>query len=419
MAGLLDMDTPVVLTNAAPSNEDVSAVSAFVSSLRVNETNSGPAVPVGGDASGLAHILGIGTANPDRKVTQAEFHEKFVTTLPFPDKKTEDLSKRIIENCGIKTRHLVHDSDIFNTYDSIAAFGSPSLDTRLKLWLEPAVALGKAASERAISDWGGDRKDITHVITFSTSGIHCPGLDMCLIKQMGLPQSTKHLYVSYMGCHAGVIGLRTAAEIAAGDPSHRVLVVAVEVNSVNAQSLNPDNLINNIIVDCIFADGAGAFILGAKPREGEKAVFEVHRHGTTYIPDSEDVITANVVCHGLDVGLKKNLPELVGNNVNPFVRSLVGNLSYSDMLWAVHPGGKSIVDMTQRGCGLKSKQVQVSRDILREYANMASCTIMFVLDKVRRDNRQKEGDKWTLALAFGPGVSVEGTLLRLVDPRTE
>ena len=80
---------------------------------------------------------------------------------------------------------------------------------------------------------------------------------MCLIKQMGLPATTKHFYVSYMGCHMGLIALRTAAEIAAADPSHRVLVAAVEVNSVNAQSLNPDNYVNNIIVDVIFADGAG------------------------------------------------------------------------------------------------------------------------------------------------------------------
>ena len=80
-------------------------------------------------------------------------------------------------NCGIKNRHLVYDTDIFNDYDCIANFGSPSLNERLKLWLTPAIELGAAACERAIEDWGGDKSAITHLITFSTSGIHCPGED--------------------------------------------------------------------------------------------------------------------------------------------------------------------------------------------------------------------------------------------------
>lgn len=165
------------------------------------------------------------------------------------------------ESSGISMRHLAITPEEYKNNPNLITFGAPSLNDRVKLWEKTGMDLAVEAAEKAIAEWGNDRKAITHVVTFSTSGMLCPGIDLRLIKQLGLSPYCKHYFVSYMGCHAGLIGLRNAAEIAQADPSHRVLVVCAEVNSVNAQSPDPAHPVNNIIVDVIFGDGAAGKLL--------------------------------------------------------------------------------------------------------------------------------------------------------------
>lgn len=176
---------------------------------------------------------------------------------------------------------------------NLSVYGAPSLDKRMSLFAPEALKIGVLAAERAISNWGGDKSKITHLITYSTSGMTTPAIDMQLIKALGLPQSVKHFWVTLMGCHAGLIGLRTAAEIAQADPTYRVLVVCVEINSAQAQPLNPACALdlNNHVVSIIFGDGAAGVVVGSEPAEHETPIFEVDRCQTSYIPDTDFHIT--------------------------------------------------------------------------------------------------------------------------------
>lgn len=368
------------------------------------------------DTTKLGYLLGMGTAVPERMIEQKNFTADFLDTLT-DSKRVKDIARKINKSCGITTRHLAYYKDEYAKNPSLTKFGAPTLDDRLTMFENVGVAIGHEAAEKAIADWGGDKSDITHIFTYSSSGMLCPGLDLRLIKSLGLRQQTKHVFVSYMGCHAGLVGLRSAYETALADPSHRVLVVCSEVNSANGQALDPEHPVNNIIVNIIFGDGAGAMVVGCNPTKAEAPIFEIHRTSSTFIPGSDEDITARISCRGLVAGLTKDVPSLVSGAVDPFVRSLVGEgVDYEkDLLWAVHPGGKAIVDATEKGCNLSPGKLQVSRDILDRYSNMSSSTILFVLDKVRKDNEGALGNPWTLALGFGPGITVDGILMRLVS----
>jgi predicted naringenin-chalcone synthase len=171
------------------------------------------------------------------------------------------------------------------------------LDKRFDFFAPEAMKIGTLAAERAISNWGGDKSKVTHLITYSTSGMTSPALDMQLIKALGLAQTVKHFWCSLMGCHAGLVGIRTAAEIAQADAAYRVLVVCVEINSAHAQPLNPAKLLdlNNHVVSIIFGDGAAGVVVGAQPLEYETPIFEIDRCHTSYIPDTDYYITVFLI----------------------------------------------------------------------------------------------------------------------------
>ncbi|KAG0561424.1 hypothetical protein KC19_9G063800 [Ceratodon purpureus] len=368
-------------------------------------------------------ILGMGTATPDRVFPMAEFAKTILHGFGENDTpEVREFSARICKSSGIMKKHMALGREIYHGDPNMQTYGAPSLDKRFNLFAPEAVKIGTLAAERAISNWGGDKSKITHLITYSTSGMTSPALDMQLIKVLGLAQTVKHFWVSLMGCHAGLIGIRTAAEIAQADPAYRVLVVCVEINSAQAQPLNPAKLLdlNNHVVSIIFGDGAAGVVIGSQPDEYETPIFEIHRSHTSYIPDTDYHITAKISQSGLLATLNKNVPVVVGQNCEKFVAQLLqGTELESDTVnWAVHPGGKAVVDAVEKACRLEPEQLRWTRYVLENYANMSSPTILFVLDKLRNEAQKLPAGSrhlihpWTVVVGFGPGMTMEGILLK-------
>eukprot|EP00850_Spirogloea_muscicola_P021993 SM000271S10032 [mRNA] locus=s271:99953:101814:- [translate_table: standard] len=401
MAGLFDLSD---VQEALSTDGSTSPTSPVVSIL--------PSVAVKGainfdDNSELAHVLSIGTATPSRIIDQSKFGADYQDALRLDD-KVADLAAKISRASGITKRHLAVPYSEYRSNPNLNTVGAPSLNDRVALFEMHGPKLAQQAAEKAIADWGGDKSQITHLLTYSTSGMLCPGLDLRLIKSLGLSKTVKHFFTSYMGCHAGLIGWRPSTYIWQGQHNS---------NHAQAQPPEPGQPINNVIVATIFGDGASAMVVGARPTKRESPIYEIHRSATSYIDDCDEAITARVTEAGLRAGLQRNVPQLVGDAVDPFVRQLVGKLDYeTELLWALHPGGRAIVDATEKGCKLSPTKLQVSRHILDQYGNMSAATVLFVLDQVRKDNPSTEngGKKWTLALTFGPGISIDGTLLRLL-----
>lgn len=267
---------------------------------------------------------------------------------------------------GIHQKHMACSFEIYREHPSLLVYNDPNLGERLRIYEPAAMEIGQLAAERALSDWGGDRADITHLISYSTTMILSPSLDLRLVRSLNLAPTVKHFSVSLLGCHGGVNGIRTAAEIAQADPMSRILVVFIEINSVAAQTLNPENPFADLspfLLNLLFADGAGAVVIGKHPTRKENCIFEVHRGMTYLVPDSSESIGAILLETGLHTTLEKNVPSLVGQHVGGFVNELLQNtkLSYGCVNWAVHPGGKAIVDAVEKNCKLKAEQLQVSR----------------------------------------------------------
>ena len=267
---------------------------------------------------------------------------------------------------GIYQKQMAVTLEIYAEHPSLMDYHASNLGERMDIYEPAAMSIGKLAAERALADWGGDRSDITHLITYSTSMVLSPALDLRLANVLNLKATVKHFAVSLMGCHGGVNGLRTAAEIAQADPASRILVVFVEVNSVAARTLNPANMMLDLspfLLNLLFGDGAGAVVVGQQPTRKENVIFEVHRAQTYLIPNTLKSIGARLLESGLHTTLEKNVPAIVGQNISNFVDELLHNttLGYGSVNWAVHPGGKAIVDAVEKNCKLQPEQLQVSR----------------------------------------------------------
>jgi predicted naringenin-chalcone synthase len=276
---------------------------------------------------------------------------------------------------GIREKHTaVTAQHIHDEYPNFTKFGEASLDDRFELFAGEGMRIAEEAAVKALGEWGGERGRITHLITYSATGMLSPTIDFRLHKALGLASTVKHHSVSFLGCHAGVIGLRTAAEIALADPAHRVLIVCTEISSVQVQNIDPAfTRLNNIVTLIIFGDGAGAMVIGQPepmtalgPMTGEALpAFEIHACKSMIVPDTEKSITVMVTQHGLDANLEKEVPKVVGTNTGPFVTALLAGygLDYGSVGWAAHPGGKPILDSIEKNCGLSPDQLRISRYI--------------------------------------------------------
>lgn len=369
----------------------------------------------------------MGTATPDRVFHMSDFSRDILHGFGFDTPVIRQFCDRICQSSGILKKRMVYGREIYDENPNLMTYGAPSLDKRFDLFASGAMEIATLAAEQALLDWGGEKSKITHLITYSTTGMITPALDMQLIKALGLPQTVKHFWVSMMGCHAGVIGIRTASEIAQADENNRVLVVCVEINSVHAQPLNPANLLDlsKHVCTVLFSDGAAAMVLGTQPTEHETPIFEVDRCHTSHIPNTDLYITAQISQSGLKASLDKSVPATVGQNSGKFASQLLQGtgLTSESVNWAVHPGGKAVVDEVERGCGLVPHQLRWSRYILENFGNMSSPTIIFVLAEIRKEAQKanfpqgsrsnSEIHPWTVVLGFGPGMTMEGILLKI------
>jgi len=216
-----------------------------------------------------------------------------------------------------------------------------------------------------------------------------------------------------MGCFGALAALRTAESIAQSNPSHRVLVVCAELCSLHIQK--EELRFDNLVAAAIFGDGAAAVIIGAsQPSHLSNKLFEIVRTSCYAIADSEEKIRWDLSDSGWRVGLAPDIASIFNQVLPPFCESLVQNeSSFAESQWAIHPGGKSVVEVIEKSFELKKEQTVSTWNVLEQKGNMSSGTILFILDQLRKE-KGKENYKDVISLAFGPGLAMEGALLRKV-----
>lgn len=347
-----------------------------------------------------AHVNHIACAVPAHD-QQASFLDSLPHWIESP--AVVDKLRQVADKSGIHHRYSVI-ADSFGPPGSGAfyAYGQfPGTQARMEAYRHHAPLLAMEAVRRLQLEAGAAAEQPTHLIVTSCTGFYAPGLDIDLMRQCGFSPTIKRTMIGFMGCHAGLVGLRTAADIVKADPAAVVLVVNVELCSLHLQqTARMDRLISFLL----FADGAAASLVTSKP-EGLR-IDNTWSHAS--LEDAERM-TWTIEDHGFAMTLDARLPIRIRQflTAHPeYTGTAPREMSAREPLWAVHPGGRMILDSVQEVCGLDDSQMAPSRGILRNYGNMSSASILFSLrEHLLGAGRSSHTGH---SIAFGPGLTIEG-----------
>jgi len=317
----------------------------------------------------------------------------------FKGEKERRVFCRMASRSGIERRYSVLHKDGMVEADSIESGfyrrgAYPGTAPRMRVYEEKAPDL----AERAIGelDLQGDIDRITHLVVASCTGFVAPGIDQILAKRLGLRADLQRTVVGFMGCSAAIPALRIAQAAVLADHTARVLVVNVELCTLHLQETDD---VQTALSFLLFGDGCTAALVTA-----DESGLALGDFLTTVIPDSEDMITWHVGDQGFVMYLSGKVPATIAQALRDDAGGLLrGEGTQSIDLWAVHGGGRTILDAVQSGFSLAPDALMTSRDVLREFGNMSSATIMFVLNRMMSSSDGSRG----LAMAFGPGMVAE------------
>lgn len=375
----------------------------------------------------LPIIEGIATGTPDRFTLQAEAAE-FIANLAGMKRNRERIGK-IYQNTRIEKRNLAVNLLTEETYEFSQKTGT--IAERMAMFAEYALPLAEKVAKKALmaaeanmttEDYLNTQKieDAIGLIAFVTStGFIAPGIDTELIKSLGLKRNIARIPIHFMGCAAAMNGLRVACDFVKANPSQKALVICLELSSVNASF--EDN-INDVIIHSIFGDGCAAVVIGAKEANSllGKGKIAIKDNFSYLVEDTEDGIRLGITDKGITCKLSRDLPNYIQAGVNPIISNFLASheLTKENIdLWAVHPGGTKIIENVQSSLGLSDEQVSDSWEILRQYGNILSCAVLFVLERIisrleeQKDKTEIVPEKLTgLSFSFAPGVGIEGIL---------
>ncbi|XP_049402896.1 chalcone synthase B [Solanum stenotomum] len=375
-------------------------------------------------AEGPAKILAIGTATPFHWVDQTsypDYYFKVTNSEHLVDLKEK--FRRICSRTMIRKRHMLLTEEILKKNPNLCSYNGPSLDIRQDILVSEIPKLGKEAALMAIDEWAQPKSKITHLVFCTRSGVDMPGADYQLIKLLGLSPSVQRLMMYQQGCFAGGMMLRLAKDLAENNKGARVLVVCAESSAIGFRGpseAHPDNL----IAQALFGDGAVAVIIGSDPKTGlERPIFEIVSAAQTFVPNGDYHLALHLREMGLTFHCTRDVPPTIAKNVEGCLIKAFEPLGISDwnsVFWILHPGGNAIVDQVESTLGLEPDKLRATRNILREYGNMSSACVLFILDEIRkksaRDGLKTTGDGLDLGvlLSFGPGLTIETVVLRSV-----
>jgi predicted naringenin-chalcone synthase len=358
-----------------------------------------------------ASVFGLAVAAPPGRLSQ-EAAAALAEARCSGDARERAWLRRIYRASGVNERASVllapkgaASLETFYPPPAEANDYGPTTATRLARYLAEAPSLAARAAGAALQDAGIAPGEITQIITVSCTGPMSPGLDIALIDRLGLSPGVGRLNLGFMGCHGALNGLRAARAFASADSRARVLLCCAELCTLHFQyGRNSQQMVAN----ALFADGAGAVILG----HAEPGMPRLVGTASQIAPDSRAAMTWHIGDHGFEMGLAPEVPSLIRGALAEW---LGGWLSGYDMNigdiahWAIHPGGPKIVRAAREALALPEPAGADSMAVLAEHGNMSSPTILFILERLRARNARGP----CVALGFGPGLAFEAALFDL------
>lgn len=316
------------------------------------------------------------------------------------------------ERSGIATRHSVipdygaSDTSGFAFFPrdwSLEPF--PSTRDRLEIYEREASALAVTAARHALTEAGVRPEEVTHLVLTTCTGFFAPGPDQQVATALGLPADVKRTLIGFMGCYAGFNGMRAADDIVRAHPDAVVLQVAVELCTLHFQK---DPSTETLVSNLLFADGAASAVFARSDRGHLRPRARLRATTSRLAPDTEDEMTWKIGDHGFVMRLSPEVPAHLRGAIAPFVDELASaaGLRRSELAqFAVHPGGRRVLEATFEALGVAPAALSASHEVLTRFGNMSSATIFFVLDRAMR-----AAPGAVAALGFGPGLTLEGAV---------
>jgi predicted naringenin-chalcone synthase len=275
----------------------------------------------------------------------------------------------------------------------------PATARRMVLFERFAPELAHSALDK-LSLTEEQRRSITHVIVTSCTGLYAPGLDFEVVSHLALTPSVERTMIGFMGCYAAINALKSARHIVRSEPDATVLILNLELCTLHFQETHE---LEQVLSFLVFADGCAASLVSAQQKG-----LAIDSFLAVNIPQTSDLITWRIGGLGFDMHLSGEVPGKIGRALQESGTEITrGQDPLSIELWAVHPGGRSILDAVEKGLGLRVDALGCSRDILARYGNMSSATVMFVLQQIMQ--RAQPGQPGC-AMSFGPGLTAETML---------
>ena len=281
----------------------------------------------------------------------------------------------------------------------------PSIEERLDIFQQQAPDLGLRAIRNCLDQ--SPCTAITHLITVSCTGMSAPGLDLQLLSLLGLPSNTWRTSVNFMGCYAAIHALKLADLICKSDRAAGVMIVCVECCTLHFQK---DYEENSITSSLLFGDGAAAMFV-----TGENSIPGLHIEHFYSLVDSNGKEDMNweISSRGFLMRLSSEIPSLISGDFGELLRQalLPTGIKKEEITdWCIHPGGKRILEAVQRSLELDKDELSHCHDVMREFGNMSSPTVVFVLDRIWR-SFEKNHPRKIFGAAFGPGLTMESFIL--------
>lgn len=368
-------------------------------------------------------ITSLGTAVPGNAIPQGQIARFMAEALEMDERDQRRLTA-LYRHTRIDQRHSVlpdysHSRGEYTFYPNTEGLEPfPTVGQRMKMYRQEAVPLALSAINDCLTSYPGfDKQRITHIVTVSCTGLYAPGPDIEIIEAMGLPGTTQRMAINFMGCYGAFNGLKAADAIVRSTPDAVVLVVCVELCTLHFQKKNDlDNLLSN----ALFSDGAAAVLIEGQARTDRS--LRLRSFYCDLLPAGKEAMAWHVTDFGFEMTLTSEVPTVIQQGIGQMLSRLLerSGLTIGDIgTYALHPGGRRILEVIEGQLGLDQTDNRYAYQVLKEFGNMSSATVLFVLKAIWNDleNAATDPDKNSngafniLSCAFGPGLTLESMIL--------
>lgn len=367
-----------------------------------------------------SNILGIGTANPSHRFSQREILA-FMTRAHGLKGSAANRLEALYRASGIQQRYSVlqdygsapESFDFYPPTEGLEPF--PPISARMQRYKTEALPLclqavgDLEASAQLTGEW---RNKVTHLITVSCTGMYAPGLDLELLKRLRLSGAVQRTAINFMGCYAAFNAMKVADTICKSNGQANVLVVCVELCTLHFQN---DSSEDNLLANALFADGAAALLVSGQRNSRRISLSPVNFH-CGVDPSGEEDMAWKIGDFGFEMKLSSYVPDIIKGGITRLASELLekhGGTVASVDYFAIHPGGKRILEAIEAALGLSKQQNSAAYEVLRDFGNMSSSTVLFVLKKLLDSFTIEDDGKKILSFAFGPGLTLESMLLQI------